>query len=50
MSSGHSSDVKFEIGNVLFIDIVGYSLLLITEQSEQIHLLPVGKESKNEGK
>jgi tetratricopeptide (TPR) repeat protein len=30
------SDVKFEIGHVLFIDIVGYSKLLITEQSEQI--------------
>ena len=27
------SDVKFEIGHVLFIDIVGYSKLLITEQS-----------------
>jgi adenylate cyclase len=32
----HSSDVKFEIGHVLFIDIVGYSKLLINEQSEQI--------------
>jgi hypothetical protein len=29
-----SSDVKFEIGHVLFIDIVGYSKLLISEQSE----------------
>src|ERR1700750_2938514 len=28
-----SADVKFEIGHVLFIDIVGYSKLLITEQS-----------------
>ena len=26
-----SSDVKFEIGHVLFIDIVGYSKLLINE-------------------
>jgi len=34
-----SSDVKFEIGHVLFIDIVGYSKLLITEQSEQIQKL-----------
>ena len=33
------SDVKFEIGHVLFIDIVGYSKLLITEQSEQIQKL-----------
>ena len=33
MPSGHSSEVKFEIGHVLFIDIVGYSKLLITEQS-----------------
>jgi TolB-like protein/Tfp pilus assembly protein PilF/class 3 adenylate cyclase len=35
----HSSDVKFEIGHVLFIDIVGYSKLLITEQSHQIQKL-----------
>ena len=28
-----SSDVKFETGRVLFIDIVGYSKLLITEHS-----------------
>jgi hypothetical protein len=34
-----SSDVKFEIGHVLFIDIVGYSQLLITEQSEQLQKL-----------
>src|SRR6202048_124185 len=34
-----SSDVKFEIGHVLFIDIVGYSKLLINEQSEQIRKL-----------
>jgi TolB-like protein len=34
-----SLDVKFEIGHVLFIDIVGYSKLLINEQSEQIQRL-----------
>src|SRR5438876_5997386 len=34
-----SSEVKFEIGHVLFIDIVGYSKLLINEQSEQIQTL-----------
>src|SRR6202049_3473858 len=34
-----SPDVKFEIGHVLFIDIVGYSKLLINEQSEQIQTL-----------
>jgi len=39
MSSEHSSGVKFEIGHVLFIDIVGYSKLLITEQSEQLQTL-----------
>jgi TolB-like protein/class 3 adenylate cyclase len=39
MPSESSSDVKFEIGHVLFIDIVGYSGLLITEQSEQIQKL-----------
>src|SRR6266478_2647515 len=33
------SDLKFEIGHVLFIDIVGYSKLLINEQSEQIQTL-----------
>src|SRR6266436_9439058 len=32
-------DFKFEIGHVLFIDIVGYSKLLINEQSEQIQTL-----------
>lgn len=36
MQPEHFSDVKFEIGHVLFIDIVGYSQLLITQQSEQI--------------
>ena len=39
MSSASSSDVKLEIGHVLFIDIVGYSKLLITEQSEQMQKL-----------
>src|SRR5215470_5844507 len=39
MVSGHSSDVKLEIGHVLFIDIVGYSKLLITEQSDQLQKL-----------
>jgi hypothetical protein len=36
MPFASSSDVKFEIGHVLFIDIVGYSKLLITEQSEPL--------------
>src|SRR5437763_35042 len=39
MASEQASDLKFEIGHVLFIDIVGYSKLLITEQSEQIQKL-----------
>src|SRR6202011_3551741 len=34
-----STDLKFEIGHVLFIDIVGYSKLLINEQSDQIQKL-----------
>src|ERR1700692_4605972 len=34
-----SSDLKFEIGHVLFIDIVGYSKLLINEQCDQIQKL-----------
>jgi adenylate cyclase len=32
-------DVKFEIGHVLFVDIVGYSKLLIHEQLEQLEKL-----------
>jgi adenylate cyclase len=39
MPSDPSSDVTFEIGHVLFIDIVGYSKLLIHEQSEQLQKL-----------
>src|ERR1700720_3469992 len=38
-SQSSSSELKLEIGHVLFIDIVGYSKLLITEQSEQIQKL-----------
>jgi len=34
MPSELSSDVMFEIGHVLFIDIVGYSNLVIDQQSE----------------
>ena len=41
ISSERSSDVKFEIGHVLFIDIVGYSKLLINQQSEQLQKLKV---------
>ena|SRR5713101_1417335 len=39
MSAETASNLKFEIGHVLFIDIVGYSKLLINEQSEQIQKL-----------
>ena len=39
MPAEHPPDVKFEIGHVLFIDIVGYSKLMINEQSEQIQKL-----------
>src|SRR5438874_144725 len=39
MSNDTASEVKFEIGHVLFIDIVGYSQLLITQQSEQLDTL-----------
>src|SRR5213596_767720 len=39
MASASSSGVKLEIGHVLFIDIVGYSKLLITEQREQLQTL-----------
>jgi len=34
-----SAEVKFEIGHVLFIDIVGYSRLLINQQSDQLETL-----------
>ena len=39
MSSDTGSEVKFEIGHVLFLDIVGYSKLLINEQSAQLETL-----------
>lgn len=39
MPSDSPPEVKLEIGHVLFIDIVGYSQLLITQQSEQIETL-----------
>jgi class 3 adenylate cyclase len=39
MSPEYSSEVKFEIGHVLFIDIVGYSKLLLDEQKERLRQL-----------
>src|SRR6201998_1121353 len=39
MPADISSELKFDIGSVLFIDIVGYSKLLISEQSEQLQKL-----------
>src|SRR6266567_929316 len=39
MRAEPASDLKFEIGHVLFIDIIGYSKLLINEQSELIREL-----------
>jgi TolB-like protein len=39
MSPHTAAEVKLEIGHVLFIDIVGYSKLLITQQSEQLDIL-----------
>src|SRR5262245_30018262 len=39
MPTDSESDLQFEIGHVLFIDIVGYSKLLIHEQSEQLQKL-----------
>jgi TolB-like protein len=38
-TSSQSADLKFEIGHVLFIDIVGYSKLLIEEQKERLNQL-----------
>src|SRR5438132_6914096 len=39
MPEVQSSDVKLQIGHILFIDIVGYSKLLITDQSQQLQKL-----------
>src|SRR5437899_10352203 len=39
MALASPADVKFEIGHVLFIEIMGYSKLLINEQSEQMQKL-----------
>src|SRR6516164_8436284 len=39
MSADPASELRFEIGHVLFIDIVGYSKLLINEQRERIQEL-----------
>src|SRR6478735_4544588 len=39
MASASASDVKLEIGHALFIDIVGYSKLLITDQSARLQKL-----------
>src|SRR3954464_2471864 len=39
MTFDPGGNVKFEIGHVLFLAIVGYSKLLINEQSEQIRTL-----------
>ena len=39
MPPGQSSEVKFEIGHVLFIDIIGYSKLLLDEQKERLRQL-----------
>jgi len=57
MPADTTSDPKFEIGHVLFIDIVGYSKLLIGEQSELVRQLKEvvsGSEqvgvAKNQGK
>ena len=39
MPTEHSPEMKFDIGHVLFIDIVGYSKGLINEQSESLQKL-----------
>jgi TolB-like protein/class 3 adenylate cyclase/Flp pilus assembly protein TadD len=39
MAADASKEVQFEIGHVLFIDIVGYSKLLIEEQKERLDQL-----------
>jgi len=39
MNEQPASELKFDVGHVLFIIIVGYSKLLIAEQSNQIQTL-----------
>ena len=39
MAAETKKEIEFQIGHVLFVDIVGYSKLLITEQSEQLESL-----------
>src|SRR5712664_1263421 len=39
MSAEVKKEIQLEIGHVLFIDIVGYSKLLITDQSERLQKL-----------
>ena len=39
MSTEVQKEVELEIGHILFIDIVGYSKLLINQQSEQLEML-----------
>src|SRR5712675_53030 len=39
MAAEIKKEIELEIGHVLFIDIVGYSKLLINEQSEQLQTL-----------
>src|SRR5215831_13263452 len=39
MPSETKKEIEFQIGHVLFIDIVGYSKLLISDQSEQLETL-----------
>jgi hypothetical protein len=41
MPTEGDKQIALEIGHVLFIDIVGYSKLLITDQSEQLQKLKV---------
>src|SRR6516165_10496866 len=39
MLGGVKNDIRLEIGHVLFVDIVGYSKLLMSEQQEQLQTL-----------
>ena len=39
MAAGVKKEIELEIAHVLFIDIVGYSKLLIDEQRDYLHTL-----------
>ena len=49
MSLAHKPDLHLEVAHVLFMDVVGFSKLLINDQSEILDLLnKIVRKTKNE--